>query len=128
MAPGMGTSAGRTAKGLRRFLGLDQQRDWLDGRTDLPDADQRSESLELRFKYTDRFQKLLRRPQAEEVLEILGLYGRSCIPMPRRTDKLYEYACHEGNHAMTGILAGARLLEKEAAEQANTRGAGRSTR
>lgn len=25
---------------------------------------------------------------------------------------LYEYACHEGNHAMPGILAGARVLEK----------------
>ncbi|MQA29962.1 MAG: hypothetical protein GEU82_09005 [Luteitalea sp.] len=28
---------------------------------------------------------------------------------------LYEYACHEGNHAMRGVLAGARLQEKEAA-------------
>jgi hypothetical protein len=26
---------------------------------------------------------------------------------------LYEYACHEGNYAMTGILEGARLAEKE---------------
>ena len=43
--------------------------------------------------------------------------------MPRRTDKLYEYACHEGNHAMIGILAGARAAEEEAAEQAaNKRG------
>ena len=43
--------------------------------------------------------------------------------------QLFEYACHEGNHAMTGILAGARMAEKEAAEQAtNKRGAGRSTR
>jgi len=25
---------------------------------------------------------------------------------------LYEYACHEGNYAMTGILAGAREAEK----------------
>jgi len=51
------------------------------------------------------------------------------IPMPRRNDKLYEYACHEGNHAMTGILSGARMAEKEAAEQAtNKRGPGRSTR
>ena len=51
------------------------------------------------------------------------------IPMPRRNDKLYEYACHEGNHAMTGILAGARMAEKEAAGQAaNKRGPGRSTR
>ncbi|MGI9326384.1 MAG: hypothetical protein ACR2PZ_14275 [Pseudomonadales bacterium] len=28
-------------------------------------------------------------------------------------DKVYEYACHEGNYAMTGILRGARLLESE---------------
>jgi hypothetical protein len=34
------------------------------------------------------------------------------IPMPRRDDKLYEYACHEGNYAMIGILAGARAAEK----------------
>lgn len=31
-------------------------------------------------------------------------------------DRVYEYACHEGNHAMRGILLGARLLEKEALE------------
>ena len=29
-------------------------------------------------------------------------------------DKVYEYACHEGNYAMPGILKGARLLEEEA--------------
>ena len=29
-------------------------------------------------------------------------------------DQLYEYACHEGNYAMPGILAGARRLEMEA--------------
>ena len=28
---------------------------------------------------------------------------------------VYEYACHEGNYAMEGILGGARLAEKEAA-------------
>ncbi len=38
-------------------------------------------------------------------------------PMRREADKLtvFEYACHEGNIAMTGILAGARRQEKEAA-------------
>jgi len=34
------------------------------------------------------------------------------LPMPRRDDKIYEYACHEGNYAMPGILAGARLAEQ----------------
>lgn len=34
-------------------------------------------------------------------------------------DQLYEYACHEGNYAMPGILAGARRLEMEEAAAAN---------
>jgi hypothetical protein len=29
-------------------------------------------------------------------------------------ERVYEYACHEGNYAMEGILRGARLLEAEA--------------
>ena len=38
-------------------------------------------------------------------------------PMRRETGKItiFEYACHEGNYAMEGILAGARLQDKEAA-------------
>jgi len=33
------------------------------------------------------------------------------LPMTRTGDRLYEYACHEGNYAMTGILRGARAGE-----------------
>ncbi len=33
---------------------------------------------------------------------------------PQTQDRLYEYACHEGNYSMGGILRGARLLESEA--------------
>ncbi len=40
------------------------------------------------------------------------------IPMPRRDDRLFEYACHEGNHSMEGILKGARADERKAAEAA----------
>ncbi len=32
-------------------------------------------------------------------------------------DQLFEYACHEGNYAMTGILAGAREQEKRAGKR-----------
>ncbi|MDQ8756884.1 hypothetical protein RCO27_11665 [Sphingosinicella sp. LHD-64] len=85
----MRTTPSRGTTGLRQFLDPELQRDWLDGKADLPDADERSESLELRFKYAARFQKLLRRPQAEDVLEILGRYGRSCLPLPRRTERHY---------------------------------------
>lgn len=39
-------------------------------------------------------------------------------PWPQTSSLVYEYACHEGNHAMTGILRGARYEEGEAvAEQ-----------
>jgi hypothetical protein len=37
-------------------------------------------------------------------------------------ERLFEYACHEGNYAMGNILRGARLLEKEALERAAGRG------
>ncbi|WP_438816525.1 hypothetical protein [Taklimakanibacter deserti] len=79
----------RSATGLRRFLDLEQQRNWLQGKTVLRDADERLESLELRLKYVARYEKLLRRPQAQEVLEILRRYGRDCIPIPRRTERHY---------------------------------------
>jgi hypothetical protein len=35
-------------------------------------------------------------------------------PWPATREKLYEYACHEGNYAVGNILRGARLLEREA--------------
>jgi hypothetical protein len=40
------------------------------------------------------------------------------VPMRKSVDPIYEYACHEGNYAMTGILAGARAAEKAAEEAA----------
>jgi hypothetical protein len=76
-------------KGLRQFLDHEQQRRWIQGEAEVPDADERSESLEQRFKYVARFEKLLRRPQAQEVLEILRIYGETCIPIPRRTERFY---------------------------------------
>jgi hypothetical protein len=38
------------------------------------------------------------------------------IPMSKSVDPVYEYACHEGNYGMTGLLSGARALEKAAAD------------
>jgi hypothetical protein len=34
------------------------------------------------------------------------------VPMSRIPGPLFEYACHEGNYALTNILAGARAKEK----------------
>ncbi len=36
------------------------------------------------------------------------------IPLRATEDQIFEYACHEGNHAMVGMLGGARQLEREA--------------
>jgi hypothetical protein len=36
------------------------------------------------------------------------------IPMLLTQDQMFEYACHEGNYALPGILAGARVEEREA--------------
>jgi hypothetical protein len=41
------------------------------------------------------------------------------IPLRATEDQIFEYACHEGNHAMVGMLGGARQLEREAAAAAN---------
>src|SRR5438270_14059383 len=76
-------------KGLLQFLDDEQQRAWLDGSAAPPDAAERPESLEQRFKYVARFEKLLRRPQAQDVLDILRLYGATCIPIPRTTERRY---------------------------------------
>jgi hypothetical protein len=37
------------------------------------------------------------------------------LPFNRLGEPVYEYACHEGNHAMRNILAGARLADQEGA-------------
>lgn len=40
-------------------------------------------------------------------------------PWPATEDKVYEYACHEGNYALGGILRGARVLEQDLVEAAS---------
>ena len=34
------------------------------------------------------------------------------LPMTRTADRVFEYACHEGNYAMEGILRGARTQDQ----------------
>ena len=38
------------------------------------------------------------------------------VPLKRSTDPVFEYACHEGNIGMEGIMSGARALEKAEAD------------
>jgi hypothetical protein len=39
------------------------------------------------------------------------------IPMSKSDEHIYEYACHEGNYGMKGILTGARMDEKTGPEK-----------
>jgi hypothetical protein len=89
LAPDVNVNRRRSTTDLRRFLDLEQQRDWMQGKAALRDTDERAESVELRLRYVAKYEKLLRRPQAREVLEILGRYGRDCIPIPRTTERHY---------------------------------------
>ena len=44
------------------------------------------------------------------------------IPFKKFEDRLYEYACHEGNYSLAGVLSGARYQESmEGQEQAEPR-------
>jgi len=36
----------------------------------------------------------------------------AAVPMQKSSEEIYEYACHEGNIGMIGIMAGARELER----------------
>src|SRR3954463_2007905 len=106
-----------TTRGLSQFLTAEQQRAWLDGEATLPDADERPESLEQqsleqRFKYAGRLEKLLRRPQAQDVLEILKLYAETCIPIPRPTELFsWSVSCLPGSPDKPLVRISASFME-----------------
>jgi hypothetical protein len=37
------------------------------------------------------------------------------MPLEAIGEQIYEYACHEGNYGMRGVLAGARTIERDEA-------------
>ncbi|MGE5564167.1 MAG: hypothetical protein ACM3ZV_12815 [Bacillota bacterium] len=77
-------------KGLRLFLDDEQQAAWLEGSAAPEDGERpHSDDLEQRFKYAHRFEKLLRLPQAQDVLDILRLYAATAIPIPCTTERFY---------------------------------------
>lgn len=76
-------------KGLRQFVSDDLQSQWKETGRGLLDREDRMETVEQRFRYSGRFNRLLQLPQADAILEILGLYGGECIPVPRLTERFY---------------------------------------
>ena len=58
----------------------------------------------LRYEFTVEDPKIWTEPWSGE------------YPWPASDERVYEYACHEGNYAMGNIMRGARLAEREAME------------
>ena len=101
-----------SVKGLRQFLDDGQQRAWMEGEAYPADTTERAESLEQRFKYAARFQKLLRRPQAPDLLDILRLYAETCIPIPRTTERFYwSVSCLPGSPDKPLVRISASFME-----------------
>jgi hypothetical protein len=60
----------------------------------------------IRYRFTIDDESTWTRPWSAELL------------MRKATGPLFEHACHEGNYGLYNTLAGARLEEKKAAEEA----------
>ena len=60
----------------------------------------RTDAETLTYRYTVEDPQTFTRPFTVE------------LPLARSSEPLYEYACHEGNYGMTGLLEGAREIEK----------------
>ena len=78
------------------------------------------------MKVVERFTRVL--PQ--QILYQFEVEDRQAFSAPVKgeealnftKDRIYEYACHEGNYAMSGILGGARQAEKEGRPVEGARG------
>lgn len=109
--------------GVRQWLGV--SRGHWDGDTLVVETDSFSNQTTFQgsgenMQLTERFTRV-----AEEILlyeftvndpESFASPWSAQIPSTRVDDLMYEYACHEGNRGLLGVLTGARLSEaKEAA-------------
>jgi len=70
---------------------------------------------------TERFSRMNAETLKYEItIDDPGTWSRPwslMIPLQRSSDPVYEYACHEGNEGLAGILAGARAEEAAATKK-----------
>ena len=62
---------------------------------------QRIDDQTLRYSFMVEDETLSQRPRGGD------------YPWPASDNKVYEYACHEGNYSFGNIMRGARLLEQD---------------
>jgi hypothetical protein len=99
---------------------------WWDGETLVVETTNFSEKTRFRgssqnLKVTERFSRLdgrtlLYRFTVEDPTTWAAPWTGE-YTWPATDDLLFEYACHEGNHALANILSGARQRDREAASQ-----------
>jgi len=69
-------------------------------------------------RVTERFTRTspteIRYEYAVEDPAVFTRVWRGEMPMTRTAARIYEFACHEGNYSLSGILAGGRQTEREA--------------
>ncbi len=70
-----------------------------------------------KIKVTERFTRADENTiNYEFTVDDPGMFSESWggqVPFKRMDDLLYEYACHEGNYALSNVLSGARAQERE---------------
>jgi hypothetical protein len=74
-----------------------------------------------KLKLVERFRRVGPHTlQYEFTIDDPATYSRpwtAMIPLKRIDERIYEYACHEGNIGMVGILSGHRAQEQAAVER-----------
>jgi hypothetical protein len=106
--------------GIRRLLG-DSRGHW-DGNTLVVETTNFSDKTNLRgsgerLRLVERFTRadaktLLYEFTVDDPASFVKPWT-AILPMSKTDDQIYEYACHEGNYAMTGILRGARATDQK---------------
>ncbi len=85
----MDKTSRRSIKGLRQFLDEEQQRDWMEGRGGVPDADERRSRSSSGSNMPPAFKSCFDARRHRKFSEILALYGETCLPVPRMTERYY---------------------------------------
>jgi hypothetical protein len=67
----------------------DAQFHWLEDIRQIDLQGERIVDEELRRKYTPKFQRFLKLPDAEQVIALTAEYVRLCVPCPKRSELLY---------------------------------------
>ena len=110
----------RLAAGIRRWQG-DPRGHW-DGDTLVVETTNFSDRTSFRgsdprLRLVERFRRVdAKTLDYQFTVEDPSVFARPwtvSLPMTTSDGPIYEYACHEGNYAMTGILRGARAQERD---------------